>query len=158
MIRLGQEKNWFNGSHSIETEKAMAPYSGTLAWKIPWMEEPGRLQSMGSIRVRHYWTTSLSLFTFVHWRRRWQPNPVFLPGESQGQGSLVGCHLWGRTESDRLKWLSSSIVLKIKSKICSMTFMWNLKDYKHLNLYVYGFVGFFFSLCKLFQNQELLLS
>ena len=44
--------------------------------------------------------TSLSLFTFMHWRRKWQPTPVFLPGESQGRGSLVGCHLWGRTESD----------------------------------------------------------
>ena len=44
--------------------------------------------------------TSLSLFTFMHWRRKWQPTPVFLPGESQGQGSLVGCGLWGRTESD----------------------------------------------------------
>ena len=40
-------------------------------------------------------------FTFMHWRRKWQPTPVFLPGESQGQGSLVGCHLWGRTESDK---------------------------------------------------------
>ena len=39
-------------------------------------------------------------FTFVHWRRKWQPTPVFLPGESQGRGSLVGCRLWGRTESD----------------------------------------------------------
>ena len=38
-------------------------------------------------------------FTFLHWRRQWQPTPVFLPGESQGRGSLVGCHLWGRTES-----------------------------------------------------------
>ena len=44
--------------------------------------------------------TSLSLFTFMHWRRKWQPTPVFLPGESQGQGSLVGCRLWGLTESD----------------------------------------------------------
>ena len=42
----------------------------------------------------------LSFFTFMHWRRKWQPTPVFLPRESQGQGSLVGCHLWGRTESD----------------------------------------------------------
>ena len=81
-------------------EKAMAPHSSTLAWKIPWMEEPGRLQSMGSLRVGHDWATSLSLFTFMHWRRKWQPTPVFLPGESQGWGSLVGCHLWGRTESD----------------------------------------------------------
>ena len=39
-------------------------------------------------------------FTFVHWRRKWQPTPVFLPGESQGRGSLVACRLWGRTESD----------------------------------------------------------
>ena len=78
----------------------MAPHSSTLAWKIPWTEEPGRLQSMGSLRVGHNWATSLSLFTFMHWRRKWQPTPVFLPGESQGLGSLMGCCLWGRTESD----------------------------------------------------------
>ena len=78
----------------------MATHSSTPAWKIPWMEEPGRLQSMGLLGVGHDWATSLSLFTFMHWRRKWQPTPVFLPGESQGRGSLVGCHLWGRTESD----------------------------------------------------------
>ena len=65
----------------------MAPHYSTLAWKIPWMEEPGRLQSTGSRRG----ATSLSLFTFIHWRRKWQPTPVILPGESQG---------WGRSESD----------------------------------------------------------
>ena len=81
-------------------EKAIATYSSTLAWKIPWTEEPGRLQSMGSLRVGYDWATSLSLFTFMHWRRKWQPTPVFLPGESQGWGSLVGCRLWGCTESD----------------------------------------------------------
>ena len=162
----------------------MTTHSATLAWKIPWTEEPCRLQSMGSLRVGHDWVTSLhfnnkykllsgasqvalvvkesacqcrrhrrhwfyrkipqkgngnpfqdsclrnsmnrgawratvcgvakkvghnwacvhylslSLFTFVRWRRKWQPTPVFLPGESQGRGSLVGCHLWGHTESD----------------------------------------------------------
>ena len=62
-------------------------------------EEPGRLQSMGSLRVGHDWMTSLSLFTFMHWRRKWQPTPVFLPGESR-RGSLVGCSLWGCTELD----------------------------------------------------------
>ena len=77
------------------SEKAMAPYSSTLALKIPWMEEPGRLQSIGWLRVRHDWATSLSLFTFMHWRRKWQPTPMFLPGESQGWGNLVGCRLWG---------------------------------------------------------------
>ena len=88
------------GNRGEKSEQAMAPHSSTLAWKIPWMEEPGRLQSMGSLRVAHDWVTSLSLFTFMHWRRKWQPTPVFLPGESQGWGSLVGCRLWACTESD----------------------------------------------------------
>ena len=78
----------------------MAPHSSTLAWKIPWMEEPGGLQSMESRGVGHDRATSLSLFTFMRWRRKWQPTPVFLPRESQGPGSLVGCRLWGRTELD----------------------------------------------------------
>ena len=83
-----------------DSEKAMAPHSSTLAWKILWMEKPGRLQSMGSLRVGYDWATWLSLFTFMHWRRKWQPTPVFLPGESQGRRGLVGCHLWSRTELD----------------------------------------------------------
>ena len=78
----------------------MAPHSGTRAWRITWTEEPGGLQSMGSLGVAHNEATSLSLFTFMHWRKKWQPTTVFLPGGSQGQGSLVGCRLWGRTESD----------------------------------------------------------
>ena len=91
-----------------ETEKAMAPHSSTLGWKIPWMEEPGSLQSVGSRRVRHDWMTSLSLFTFMHWRRKWQPTPVFLPGGSQGWGSLWA-GVYGVTQSQtRLKRLSSS--------------------------------------------------
>ena len=75
-------------------QKAMAPHSSTLAWKIPWTEEPGRLQSMGSRRVVHNCATSLPLFTFMHWRREWQPTPVFLPEKSQGQRSLVHCSPW----------------------------------------------------------------
>ena len=81
-------------------EKAMAAHSSTLAWKIPRAREPGRLWSMGSLLVGHDWASSFSLFTFMHWRRKWQPTPVFLPEESQGWGSLVGCRLWGHTESD----------------------------------------------------------
>ena len=61
---------------------------------------PSSLQSMGSLGVGHDWVTLLSFFTVTHWRRKWQHTPVFLPGESQGRGSLVGCRLWGRTESD----------------------------------------------------------
>ena len=89
-----RERNWQSSC------SGMAPHSSTLAWKIPWTEEPGRLQSMWSRRLGHDWATSLSLFTFMHWRRKWQSTPVFLPGESQGRRSLVGCHLWGRAESD----------------------------------------------------------
>ena len=81
-------------------EKAMAPHSGILAWKTPWTKEPSRLQSMRSLGVGQDWATSLSLSTFMHWRRKWQSTPVFLPGGSQGRGSLVGFHLWGLTESD----------------------------------------------------------
>ena len=87
----------------------------------PIEEEPGRLQSTGSLRVGQDWATSLSLFTFMPWRRKWQPTPVFLPGESQGRGSLVGCRLWGRTELygveqswTRLKRLSSSSSRTVK--------------------------------------------
>ena len=102
------------------SEKAMAPHSSTLAWKIPWLEEPGRLQSMESLRVGHDWATSLLLFTFMHWRRKWQPTPVFLPGESQGRGNLWAA-IYGLTQSRTwLKRLSSSM----KRKIRSMDIMW----------------------------------
>ena len=74
--------------HFHALEKEMATHSSTLAWRIPGTGEPGGLP------------TSLSLFTFMHWKRKWQPTPVLLPGESQEQGSLVGCRLWGRTDSD----------------------------------------------------------
>ena len=81
----------------LSSEKAMAPHSSTLAWEIPWTEEPSRLQSTGSLRVDR---TELLHFHFLRWRRKWQPTPVFLPGEPQERGSLVGCRLWGSTESD----------------------------------------------------------
>ena len=91
--------------YSIFSEKAMAPHSSTLAWKIPWMEEPGRLQSMRLLTVwAHDWATSLSLFTFMHWRRKWQPTPVFLPWRIPGMAAVDGV-AQSRTW---LKWLSSS--------------------------------------------------
>ena len=73
----------------------MAPYSSTLpgkshGWRSlvgcsPWGREESDMTE----------ATSLSHSTFMHWRRKWQPTPVFLPGESQGQWSLVGYILWG---------------------------------------------------------------
>ena len=91
----------------------MATHSSTLAWKIPWMEKPGRLQSMGSMRVRHDWAASLALFTFMHWRRKWQPTPVFLPGES-GDGGAWWAAGYGVAQSQtRLKRLSSSSSIQV---------------------------------------------
>ena len=92
----------------------MAPHSSTLAWKIPWTEEPGGLQSMGSLRVGHDWATSLSLFTFMHWRRKWQPTTVFLPGESRDGGAwwaAVSGVAQSRTRLKRLSSSSSSLVI-----------------------------------------------
>ena len=96
----------------------MAPHSSALAWKILRTEEPGGLQSMGSLRVGHDWVTSLSLSTFMHGRRKWQPTPVFLPGESQGQGSLVGWHLaaW---------WAPPDGVAKSQTQLSDFTFTFN---------------------------------
>ena len=111
-------------------EKAMAPHSSALAWKIPWTEEPGRLQSMGSLRVGHDWMTSLSLFTFLHWRRKWQPTPVFLPGEPQGQGAWWAT-IYGVAQSrTRLKLLSSSSS-RDKSSWFHVCIPWMAKYVKH---------------------------
>ena len=71
-------------------EKGMATHSSVLAWRIPGTEEPHGLQSMELQRVGHDWA--------INQRRQWQSTPVFLPGESQGRGSLVGWRLWGPTE------------------------------------------------------------
>ena len=95
---------FFQYCHQFNREDNGNPLS-TLAWKIPLPEEPGRQQSMGSLRVEHDWATSLSLFTFMHWRRKWRPTPVFLPGKSHGQRSLVGYSPWGHKESDASEWL-----------------------------------------------------
>ena len=100
--------------HFHALEKELATHSSVLAWRIPGTGEPGRLQSMGSRRVGHNWVTSPLLFTFMHWRRKWQPTPVFLPGESQGRGSLVGCRLGVAQSRTRLKWLSSSRIVYYK--------------------------------------------
>ena len=112
----------------------MATHSSTLSWKIPWMEEPGRLQTMGSWRVKHDWATSLSLFPFMHWRRKWQPTPVFLPGESQGQRSLVGCVCGVAQSLTRLKWLSSSSSKLLTSQIDKSRYK-NIGIFKGTRLY-----------------------
>ena len=114
----GMQETWAQSlGREDPLEKEIATHSSTLAWRIPWREEPGRLQSMGSQRVGHDWVTSLHFTSEVKnlpsdachcrrhrfdpwvrkipWRRKWQPTPVFLPGKSHGQRSLVGYSPWG---------------------------------------------------------------
>ena len=116
--------------HFHALEKEMATHSSVPAWRIPGTGEPDWLPSVGVAGegngtppqysclenpmdggawkaavhgVAKNWARLNDFpftFTFMQWRRKWQPTPVFLPGESQGQGSLVGCRLWGRTESE----------------------------------------------------------
>ena len=89
-------------------KRAMAPHSSTLAWKIPWTEEPGGLQSMGSLRVGHNWASSLSLFTFRHWRRNGNPLQCSCL-ENPKDGGAWWAAVYGFSQSQTwLKWLSSS--------------------------------------------------
>ena len=85
------------------SEKAMTPHSSTLAWKIPWTEEPSRLQSMGSLRVGHNWATSLSLFTFLALEKEmathssvlaWRIPGTGEPGRLLSMGSHRAGHDW----------------------------------------------------------------
>ena len=107
----------------------------------PWTEGPGRLQSMGSLGVGHDWATSLSLFTFTHWRRKWQPTPVFLPGEFQGWGAWWAA-VYGVAQSRiRLKRLcssSSSSMYTVKKGLSSQSCdfsssveSWTIKNAEH---------------------------
>ena len=77
----------------------MAPHSSTLAWKVPWTEEPGGLQSMGSLRVRHNSEFTFT-FHFPALEKEMATHSIVLAWRIPGTGSLVGCRLWGRTESD----------------------------------------------------------
>ena len=86
------------------SEKAMAPHSSTLAWKIPWMEKPGRLQSMGSQRVGHDWATSLSLHFHALEKEMATHSSVLawrLPGTMKPGGlPSMGSHRVGHDWSD----------------------------------------------------------
>ena len=96
---------WWGG---IVSEKALATHSSTLAWKIPWTEEPGRLQSMGLLRVGQDWVTSLLLFTFMHCRRKWQPTPVFCLENPRDRGAWWAAVYVVAQSQTQLTRLSSS--------------------------------------------------
>ena len=115
----------FNMLSRLVTEKAMAPHSSTLAWKLPWMEEPGGLQSMGSQRVGHDGATSLSLFTFMHWRRKWQPTPVFLPRESRDSGTWqAAVYRVAQSRIQLMRLSSSRLVLTFLPKSKCLLISW----------------------------------
>ena len=123
----GVVREWFKNHPCTFSEQAIAPHSSTLAWRIPWTEEPGRLQPMLSQTVGHDWVTSFSLFTFMHWRRKQQPTPVFLPGESQGQGGWWAA-VYGVAQSrTQLKWLSSLYFLCFwwHYQLIKLTMIWS---------------------------------
>ena len=122
-------KRWRNSRFLMPcVEEAMATHSSTLGFEIAWTEEPGRLQSMGLRRVGHDWATSVSLFTFMHWRRKWQPTPVFLLGEFQGwePGGLpsMGSHKVGHDWCDlaaAAAWLMNWILCKqVTAAACTL--------------------------------------
>ena len=99
---------FFTASCAFLLEKAMAPHSSNLAWKTPWMEEPGGPQSMGSLRVGQDSVTSLSLFTFMHWRQNGNPLQCSCL-ENPRDGGAWWTAIHGVAQSrTRLKRLSSS--------------------------------------------------
>ena len=127
--------------------KAMAPHSSTLAWKIPWTEECDRLQSMGSRRVRHEWVTSLSLFTFMHWRRKWHPLQCSWL-ENPRDGGAWWAAIYGVAQSwTRLKWLSSNSIVSIGSESVICTHIsspsWTTPPYSPNDIYSLSFGVFF---------------
>ena len=94
-------KDWRQKEKGMTEDEMVSLTQWTWVWVDSrswwWTGRPGVLQSMGSLRVGHNWVTSLSLFTFVHWKRKWQPTPVFLPGESL---LSMGLHRIGHDWSD----------------------------------------------------------
>ena len=102
---MWHEKHNLKIPRAVPLEKAMAPHSSTLAWKIPWTEEPGRPKSMGSLRVRHDWATSLSLFTFHALEKEMATHSSVLAWRIPGTGEpgglpSMGSHRVGHNWSD----------------------------------------------------------
>ena len=115
-VKILEITNHSNSDNSVEM--AMAPHSSTLVWAIPWMEEPGRLPSMGSLRFGHAWASSLSLFTFMHWRRKWQISVLAwrIPGMGEpGRLPSMGSHRVGHDWSDLAAAAADSSALNSKS-------------------------------------------
>ena len=142
-----------NNLISILVEKAMAPHSSTLAWKIPWTEEPGRLQSMGSRRVGHDWATSLSLFTFCIGGGNGNPLQCSCLENPMDRGAWWAA-VYGVTQSrTRLKRLSSSSSSSsINSRFLSFSVTLNRVDPSLLLsvFFIFGCLGLFIASGRIF--------
>ena len=97
----------------------MAPHSSTLAWKIPWMEKPGRLQSMRLLRVRHQLNDFTLTFHFHALEKEMDTHSSILAWRIPGTVSLVGCCLWGRTESDTTEATAAAAAAEIRTLAAS---------------------------------------
>ena len=122
-------EEWLN-TKSLKSEmfkKTMAPHSSILAWKTPWTEEPGRLQPMGSLRVRHDWATSLSLFTFMIGEGNGNPLQCSCL-ENPRDGGAWWAAVYGVAQSwTRLKQLSNSSSIVILVSISYLIKKWYLR-------------------------------
>ena len=118
--------------------EGQAPHSSTLTWKIPWTEEPRGLQSMGSRRVGHDWATSLSLFSFMHWRRKWQPvwcSCLENPRDDGAWWAAIYGVAQSRTRLKRLSSSSSSNVLCVCVCVCVYCMYIHSSVYEHLDCF-----------------------
>ena len=100
-----------------------------------------------------YYSLEFVLFTFMHWRRKWQPTPVFLPGESQGRGSLVGCCLWGHTESD-----TTEVMQQQQQQKKNYSFLWmNLNRFMVYSMKIWECISTLrdLEIWKISQNMRL---
>ena len=119
------------------------------------MEESGRLQSMGSLRVRHDWAISLSLFTFMHWRRKWQPTSVFLPGTGEPGGlPSMGLHRVGHDWSDLAAAAVFHLVNSRNGRMGCITY-WK-RTVKYIYIYIYTHTHtHYFAICPLITTPPI---
>ena len=92
----------------------------------------------------------------MHWRRKWQPTPVFLPGESQGSGSLVGCRLWGRRESDKTEATAAAAAAFNPNKVTNLFYCDLFLNIKYFAPYDLNSIIYSHKLLSTFQGKKLM--
>ena len=124
------DKLFYKFTQCLFLEKALAPHSSTLAWKIPWTEEPGGLQSRGSLRVGHDWVTSLSLFHFHALEKEMATHSSVLawriPGAGEPGGLMsMGSHRVGHNWSDLAAAAMSLLGQQVWEDFLSLVLEWH---------------------------------